>query len=190
MKRYQVGKILASPSSSDLPAYYEFLQLVKEKKIDYFTAISGQSLMLSNGAVLDILNPPDTTDINSVSDLDQNSVVIFLTYGQHSFLLTSDIGSQTESLLLHDRLIKNADILKIPHHGSGTSSSNLFLNAVDASVAVISVGENNQFGHPDKDVLARIAESGTKIIYRTDLNGTITFVMDINSPTIWVKTER
>jgi competence protein ComEC len=190
MKRYQVGKILASPSSSDLPAYHEFLQLVKEKKIDYFTAISGQSLILSNGAVLDILNPPDTTDINSVSDLDQNSIVIFLTYGQHSFLLTSDIGSQTESLLIHDRLIKNADILKIPHHGSGTSSSNLFLKAVDSSVAVISVGANNQFGHPDKDVLARIAESGTKIIYRTDLNGTITFVMDINSPTIWVKSER
>jgi len=146
--------------------------------------------MLSNGAVLDILNPPDTIGINSVSDLDENSIVTRLTYGQHSLLLTSDIGSQTESLLLHDRLIKNADILKIPHHGSGSSSSNLFLNAVNSSVAVISVGANNQFGHPDKDVLARIAGAGTKIIYRTDLNGTITFVMDINSSTIWVKTDR
>lgn len=190
MKRYQIGKILTSPSSSDLPAYHEFLQLVKEKRINYFTAKTGQSLMLSNGAILDILNPPDTTDINSVSDLDQNSIVIRLTYGQHSLLLTSDIGSQTEFLLLHDRLIKNTDILKIPHHGSSTSSSNLFLNAVNSTVAVISVGANNQFGHPDKDVLARIAESGIKIIYRTDLNGTITFVMDDNSSTIWVKTEQ
>jgi competence protein ComEC len=130
MKRYQIGKVLASPLSSDLPAYQEFLQISKKQKIEYLTAISGQIIMLSNGAILEILNPSDNIDTDSAVDMDEYSLVISLSYGSHSLLLTSDIGSKTESLLLRERLVQSVDILKIAHHGSGNSSSAPFLKAV------------------------------------------------------------
>ncbi len=190
MKRYQIGKILASPLSSDLPSYQEFLQRAVENKIEYLIAKSGQQFMLSNGALLNILNPSDNIYTESSVEIDDCSLVMLLTYGDHSIFLTSDIGSKTESLLLRERLVKNTDILKIAHHGSATSSSASFLMVTNPAIAVISVGANNQFGHPDQSVLARIHEAGIKTIYRTDLDGTITFVIDDKSSTFRVKTAR
>ncbi len=187
LKRYQVKKVLASPTTSDLPAYQEWLQIVKEKRIEYFTAKAGQQIMLSNGAVLNILNPLE--DINTVSqaDPDENAVIARLSYGLQSILFTSDIGSETEIRLLRDRLVNNADILKIAHHGSGRSSSTTFLKAVNPSIAVISAGAGNQFGHPAKDTLERISGSGLKTLYRTDLNGSVTIIMGTSGSSVRIK---
>ena len=185
LKRYSVKKVLISSLTSDLPAYQEFMKIMKEKNIKSITAQTGQQIQFNNGAVLDILS---TSNIDSIGDPDQNAIVARLSLGLHSLLLTSDIGSETETRLLHERLVKRTDILKIAHHGSKTSTTDKFLQVVNPSAVVISVGANNQFGHPDTEVLNRIKTSGIKTIFRTDLNGTICF--NINDAAIRVSTER
>ena len=190
LKRYQVKKVLASPVPSDLPSYQEWLQLINSRNIEYKTAQSGQQIILSNGAILDILNPPGNVMADAAPDPDQNAIVARLSCGIHSILFTSDIGSETETRLLRERLVKDSDVLEIGHHGSNNSTSTMFLNSIDPYIAVISAGADNQFGHPAKATLERITESGINSIYRTDLNGTITLQIDMKNPGIRVKTER
>jgi competence protein ComEC len=190
VKRYQVERVLASPAISDLPSYQEWRQLIKSKNTEYTTARSGQQFILNNGAVLDILNPADNVEAAATADPDGNSIVARLSCGPQSLLFTSDIGEKTETHLLRERMVKHSDILKIAHHGSDTSSSTAFLKAVSPSIAIISAGVSNQFGHPAKAVMERIAASGIQAIYRTDLNGTITFLFDTQGSKMFLETER
>jgi competence protein ComEC len=189
LKRYDVEKVIDSPNISNLPPYQEWLNLIKSKNIEYITAQTGQKAILINGAVLEILSPPSSGNIDFKDDPDENAIVTRLTCGPHNLLFTSDIGSETETRLLRERLVKSSDILKIAHHGSDTSSSIAFLKAIHASSGVISVGAGNQFGHPAKATLERIAEAGIKVIYRTDINGTVTFNFDMDGSNILVITE-
>ena len=109
--------------------------------------------------------------------------------GKVSFLLTSDIGQKAESMLLQQRARVASTVLKVAHHGSGGSNSAPFIATVRPQVAVISVGENNEFGHPSDDVLTRLGEKlVTENIYRTDVNGTIEFITD--GERLWVRTEK
>ena len=87
-------------------------------------------------------------------------------------LFTGDISSKTESELIGKRLLSDIDVLKVAHHGSATSSSRDFLKAVKAEAALISVGEDNSYGHPAQETLERLGEAGCKI-YRTDQEGMI-----------------
>jgi competence protein ComEC len=189
LKRYRVEKVLASPISSDSPSYRQWLALIKTKKIEYLEAQTGQRFFLSHGAVLDILNPPQAAGADAAAEPDQNAVVARLSCGPGSLLFTSDIGSETETRLLRERLVQHADILKIAHHGSNTSSSVAFLKAVSPSLAVISAGADNRFGHPDPAVIETIAASGVKTVFRTDVNGTITFDFDFERATVYFETE-
>jgi competence protein ComEC len=186
LKRYRVKKVLASPVISNLPAYNEWLQITQYKKIEYLIAQAGQRIVLSSGAKLEVLNPAVNIGTDSKTDPDENAVVASLSYGPHSFLFTSDIGYETELRLQRERLVNNTEILKIAHHGSEQSSSATFLRAVNPSIAVISVGAQNQFGHPARGTLERISESGIKTLYRTDLDGTVTFELGISSSEIHI----
>ena len=188
LKRYRVERILASPVSSDLPVFKEWLQVAKSKNVEYITAQTGQQIMLNSGAILDILNPPWVPD--SDADTDENAIVTRLSYGNHSILFTSDIGYTAETRIMRERLVRDSEILKIGHHGSNNSTSAGFLKVVKPFVAIISAGQDNQFGHPAKATLDRISASGIKNIFRTDMNGTITLLIDANDPGIRVKTER
>ena len=98
------------------------------------------------------------------------SVVVRVTYGEFSALLTGDADAAIE-----DRLLDQGRItaLKVGHHGSRTSTSDAFVRAVSPAYALISVGARNRYGHPDPGVLARLERAGTRI-YRTDLDGTVT----------------
>jgi competence protein ComEC len=93
-------------------------------------------------------------------------------------LLTSDIEARDEALLLsRDRGALAADVLLVPHHGSGTSSTPDFLAAVDAREAVIPAGYRNRFGHPKPAVVDRLAESGARL-WRTDRDGAVSIRLD------------
>ncbi|MCL2837581.1 MAG: MBL fold metallo-hydrolase [Oscillospiraceae bacterium] len=107
-----------------------------------------------------------------------DSLVMRLEYGNTSFLFTGDIESRAEFALLREPRI-NVDVLKVAHHGSRSSTTQDFLNAVAPLYAVIGVARNSQFGHPHSEVLDRL-NSANITIYRTDLHGTVTFLVDRN----------
>jgi|BarGraNGADG00212_2_1021979.scaffolds.fasta_scaffold05239_5 competence protein ComEC len=114
-----------------------------------------------------------------------DSLVLRLDYGTTSFLLTGDAEREAEAEMLRAGLPLRADILKVGHHGSSRSTSAPFLSAVKPRLAIIQVGAGNRFGHPQPDVLQRLADSR---VLRTDQNGRIEVISD--GEKLWLKTER
>lgn len=110
-------------------------------------------------------------------DLNDNSMTLRLSYGRRSFLLTGDLEAEAERALLGRGLVPSADVLKVAHHGSRTSTSERFLQAVGPSFAVISSGAGNRYGHPSPIVLGRLRAGGVEVL-RTDRGGGVIFSTD------------
>lgn len=128
------------------------------------------------GAHLQVLAP--TGDYQpGAAPKNNDSLVLRIAYGRHSFLLTGDMEKQIEAQLVADGRIVHADVLKVGHHGSHTSSSPGFLDAVHPAFAVISVGFENSYGHPHRDTLEHLAERHV-FTMRTDCRGLITVKTD------------
>lgn len=118
---------------------------------------------------------------NKEGDLNDTSIVLKVTYGNNSFLFTGDATSNVEKEILDDDI--KSDVLKVAHHGSNYSSTNDFLDAVNPSYAVISVGKNNSYKHPSTTIINRLNSRGIKV-YRTDTYGTIIMNSDGNNITV------
>jgi len=136
-----------------------------------------------------VLNPqiPHLTDTGS--DIDNNGVVLHITMGEVSFLLTADMMWEAELELIAHRANLTSTVLKVAHHGSNTSTTPEFLAVVNPQLAVISAGADNRFGHPTPEVMERLKEKlGPENVYRTDKNGTAEFITD--GERLWVRVER
>jgi len=105
------------------------------------------------------------------SGINNSSLVLKLNFKDVSILFTGDIEKEAERLLCEDEVNLDADVLKVAHHGSSTSSTEEFLDSVTPDVAVISVGKNN-FGHPSEEVLQRMESKGIYVL-RTDISGAV-----------------
>jgi len=134
---------------------------------------AGDNLELG-GAAVRILAPPPDADAKSLRP-NEASLVMKISYGSTSALLEGDAERKTERLVAQEQA--QADLLKVGHHGSATSTWPEFLLAVQPRFAVISVGTRNVYGHPREDVLERLADSKVST-YRTDINGAVTFYLD------------
>lgn len=132
----------------------------------------GQEVKLASNVTLRVLGPD-----RPMSSLNDASVVARVDFGSTSFLFTGDAELEAEQLLLARGVNLKADVLKVGHHGSRTSTSQAFLNAVAPTHAVIQVGAGNRYGHPTEEVLERLAGAGVNI-YRNDLHGTVVFTSD------------
>jgi competence protein ComEC len=132
------------------------------------------------GAKVDVLFPPQDWPVG-LEPKNNDSMVLHVTYGQTSVLLEGDAEKAVERRIaaLHH---PHADLLKVGHHGSATSTTPEILESVQPSFAVISVGLHTSFGLPKPDVLARLQAAGVHV-YRTDLNGAVTFYLDGHSVT-------
>jgi competence protein ComEC len=133
-----------------------------------------------SGARIEVLSPP--ADYAAKTPGNNDSLAFRIAYGARSFLLTGDMERPMEQRLLDDQRLGyadtlHADVLKVGHHGSKTSTTEPFLEAVSPTVAVISAGYGNSFGHPHRDILARLAERHAAIL-RTDLDGLVTIRTD------------
>lgn len=182
LKRYHVGMVLTSGAEHSIPEYQEWTALLKNQNIEVVTARSGQRINAGRGVILDILTPWEDFSGKSLKNPHDATVVTRLAYGENSFLLMGDAERSLEYRLLFESLnssfiILNSDVLKVGHHGSKTSSSEEFLRAVLPEVAVIQVGRKNRYGHPNQEVLERLAAVGAKI-FRNDLDGDIKFQSD------------
>lgn len=120
-----------------------------------------------------------------------NSLVLRLADGRDHFLLTGDIEKQAEEQLVAEQAQEPlaADFLKVPHHGSKTSSTEAFLQAVEPHFAVVSVGESNAFGHPAPEIVERYQRDGVRLL-RTDRDGAITALTDGQNLSVHAFAER
>lgn len=133
---------------------------------------------LINGTTIDILHPKDSRlRLPFSSNENELSMVLRLSYGRTSFLLTGDIGLEAEQDILENMKLIKSNILKSPHHGSLSSSSEEFLSAVNPSIIIICVGENNRYNFPNPIILQRYKEQGATL-YRTDTHGAIEITSD------------
>jgi competence protein ComEC len=185
VERYDVDVALAPPIEQESAGYEALRGALGEQGVELVEAVAGQWVDLGDGARLEVLAPPDDGIIGTRSDVNNNSVVLKLTWDGISFLLTGDIEAEGEAALIGSGEDLRATVLKAPHHGSATSSGQAFLRAVRPAVAVISVGAENRFAHPSPSVLERLDNTLT---YRTDLNGRIRLSTD--GERLWVEVDR
>lgn len=173
LERYSVVQVLTPGVAYDSALFGSWQETLREKRVPVVSAHLGQVVHLGHAA-LQILYPfKDFEGVLMGSDeVNDASLVLKLVYGATTALLTGDAGIKTEFDLVRARINLESSILKAGHHGSRTSSSSIFLNAVDPRIALISLGKNNTFGHPHKEVLDRFHERGV-VVYRTDRDQTI-----------------
>ena len=150
----------------DSKAFRNFAKTVNELGLPLIQPEAGTVFSLGS-AEISIIGP-----IKEYPETNNTSIIIKATHGEMSFLFTGDMERTAEIDLIEAGIDLRADVLKVGHHGSSTSSSYAFIYEVMPKYGVISCGKNNSYGHPHEDVLSRFRDSETKL-YRTDLQGTI-----------------
>jgi competence protein ComEC len=179
--RYEVAHVLEGRLGGETGAYRAWADAVAGEGAVRHTATPGQRIELGDAA-LEVLAPDG---IVGDGDLNENSVVVRLVYGDVSFLLTGDLAGDGEAALIDSGFDLRATVLKVGHHGSNTSTTEAFLDAVVPAVAVVSSGEGNPFGHPAPAMRLRLGEVP---LFRTDLNGNVRFETDGRD--LWVVPQR
>ena len=187
--RYGVGLVLENGGNSENPLFLEWQQRLQERDIKAISAFGGQTIALGEATTLQVLSPPPRPLRGTGSDRNNNGVVLRLAYGEVSFLLTADVEAAAEGRLLQGGVPLRSSVLKVPHHGSRTSTTPDFLAAVNPAAAVISAGADNRHGHPHLDVTKRLELTpGGDRTYLTAERGDIEFITD--GRRLWVKTQR
>jgi len=188
-----VGQVLDSGQVHTTRTFEDLLDTIYNKQIPLRSISEGESINLDPTVKIDVLNPPASIPdgANNEAEFNDNSVGLKLTYGNFSALLTGDMEERNEArLAFKNATILDADVLKAGHHGSRTSSSLDFLNAVTPEVVIISLGAGNSYGHPHQEALDRISASGTQYLLRTDIDGTITLTSDGSSGNYSILTDK
>ena len=185
LDRYQVAQTMVTDVEGNSQLYQAWKAELAEDQLIPLLGQAGLAFSLADGLTATILSPgPLTKGIDGVNN---QSLVLHLQYRQISFLLPGDIELPVERRLVQADMPLTATVLKSPHHGSKTSSSDAFLEAVAPQLVVISAGEDNRFGHPAPEVLERYAKHGVTVL-RTDEQGTVEFITD--GERLWVETMR
>ncbi len=169
VRNFRIGEFWEAFSPSEDEAYKEFKESLPASILCKRT-FRGASLQ-EGGVRIDVLYPEKADPVVHSADNEQ-SLVLRLEYAETSFLLTGDIGAQSETKIFELNGKLKSQVLKSPHHGSSSSSSKDFLERVEPRIAVISVGEGNRYGFPAQEVLKRYEEMGIKV-YRTDIHGAV-----------------
>lgn len=169
---FNIEKIYMPKALSTSKTYENLLNTIYKNNKNIITAKAGIKIIDEDNLKINILAPNN----NNYSNLNNYSVVIKINYKSKSFLFMGDAEILSENEILTD---VSADIIKIGHHGSDTSSSESFLSKVNPKYAIIMVGENNKYNHPNQTILDRL-ERNNIITYRTDLNGNIVITSDGN----------
>lgn len=175
MNELKIENIIIGKQFENCDNYEKFVKIVSEKNIKVKIVEAGARINIEKDLYIDVLWPFSKNKILE-NVLNNNSVVLKLVYLNFSCIFTGDIEEIAEKSILEKyknfAQILKADIVKIAHHGSKTSSTEEFLKKVNPKIALIGVGKNNKFGHPNKNVIERIKNNKIKI-FRTDENGEI-----------------
>ncbi len=167
LKRYEVGYAVESGAGHSIAEFAEWHNILEKVGVVKIQARRGLRLELGGGVFLDFFLPEK---MEASADPHKNMAVSRLSYGQTCFLFTGDMERDFEWKILGDDI--DCGALKVGHHGSKTSTSDVFLEAVSPDFAVISVGRANRYGHPNEAILEKLLASRAEV-FRTDINGTI-----------------
>ena len=181
LNAYQVDAVLETKMQSESQTFKKLEEIIATNNIKKIEAKKDVTIKFAGGGVAEILYPFETViDING-KDTNMYSVVVKLMVGENKFLFTGDLPTTEENKLLSIGFDLNVDFLKIAHHGSKYATSDEFLNKVSPADAIISVGKNNSYGHPNPEVLQRLTQHRANI-FRTDESGDIVYeCININS---------
>jgi len=175
IKRYSVKKILYTGVVHSAPNYLAWLEAIRERKIPLVIIDRPQKVVLGNSCYLEIISPAKSLLARETDNLNNSSIVAKLVYEETVFLFTGDAEMEIEKELLVSGADLGVQVLKVGHHGSDTSSSEEFLEAVGPQIAVIQVGKDNDFGHPNLRILKRLERTGAEVL-RSDLDSTIKLI--------------
>lgn len=185
LKRYTVGEVYYTGALHTTSEFLEWLTLIKNKNIPMHIVKTPEVVEVDSGVRLSFLYPDGDLTAGFVppqapgekDNLNNTSIVFKLTYGKTGFLFVGDAETPVEERLLKNKVDLKADVLKVGHHGSHSSTSEDFLNAVKPRMATISAGRDNDYGHPHLRTLRRLERHNVQI-YRTDTMGDIKLVSD------------
>lgn len=185
INHYPVKAVYAPKVTHTTEAFKNFLLAVKKQDLKIKSVKQGVTIPTAvDGTTLEFLGPVKEY---SKSDLNDWSAVLQLTHGANRFLFTGDSETPAEKDLLATNTLSTVDVLKVSHHGAKEASTPAFLNEINPTYAVISVGKGNRYGHPTSETLKRLKVIGATII-RTDQHGSIVFTSD--GKNLSVKEER
>ena len=168
MREFAVGTVVHADHDLSHPVMREVIDLALDAGVALQQVKRGDALAWHPRVDLSVLNPPEP----GPDDDNDRSVVLHLAYRASAMLLTGDIEASAEGELAASGVLRPADVLKVPHHGSNSSSTADFLEAVDPQIAVVSAGRYNAFDHPRDSALRRLRERGAAV-FRTDLAGDV-----------------
>ena len=174
LQNFQVDSLMTSYNDSKSPPYIDALSAAGELGIPVRKVKMGDTIRLGSFSNMQVYNPPGSYAYSVLQSSNDLSIVMKFTYGYSTFLFPGDIDSKAEKFLDESGFQINSEVLKVPHHSSATSSSEIFLNRVSPKEAVISVGMNNPYNHPSENVLTRYHSLGINY-YRTDFEGALLF---------------
>lgn len=171
---YTIDSFIDSGYPYTSSTYESMLTAIKQKKINYSTVKSGDTIAFDPVVKVNVLNPqPKFFD-----EINDNSIVLSMTYKNVSFLFAGDTQLNAETM--YAKNLQHVNVLKVAHHGSATSTGAYLISKIHPNVSVISVGAGNTFGHPDSYTIKRLT-SDNSTVYRTDKNGYITITTDGNN---------
>ena len=172
IKNINIGTLYMTKYTTTTKTYSNLVSEVKAKGIKATVPVIGTSFMFGTASCI-FYGPVDAKS----GDLNTGSIVMKITFGKNSFLFTGDAQGSNESAMIKKGFDLSADVLKVGHHGSVTSTIDAFLKAVSPKYAVISAGMGNDYGHPHKETMEKLQEENIPV-YRTDENGTIIATSD------------
>ena len=168
---FPANHVYSPVTEADTKCFQDFVKYTQQQGLQVEVPAVGTVWPLGSATVT-LLGP-----VKQYDETNDTSLVLRIDYGSTSFLLTGDMESDAERDLVESGANLKADVLQVGHHGSSTSSSYLFLNAVLPEMGIISCGVNNKYGHPHEETLSILRDAGVDV-YRTDLLGTITIGSD------------
>lgn len=172
INKYDVDKVLFAKHTSTTKTFENFVTAVKNKGLKLYAPSINEEFKFQDSKFI-VLAP----NSSKYEETNNYSIVVKVIYNENSFLFTGDAESLSEEEMLNNNLDLSADVLKVGHHGSKSSTSQKFLNAVNPKYAVISVGKDNDYGHPKQTIINRLKNSNI-IVYRTDEVGDIILTSD------------
>lgn len=179
IRAFDIGQAYMPRVTTNTKTFEDVLLAVKDKGLKITTAKAGVTILDQDRLKVDLVAPCGS----DYEDLNNWSAVTRIKYGSTSFLLTGDAEAQSEKEMLASGVDLKADVLKVGHHGSSSSTTPTFLKAVAPKYAVISVGAGNDYGHPHKETLSKLANAGVQL-YRTDQDGTVVLASDGKNITV------